>query len=144
MIADYTIHTIQEAARRIWDKIGEGRVVAIQGEMGSGKTTLVHALCDVRGVKDAVGSPTYSLINEYVYSSPLGEEKLIFHLDLYRLRDEEEALAAGIEECFYSGATCFVEWPEKIPALLPEDVITISILVTGTGTRQLQLLDPLD
>ena len=79
--------------------------------MGSGKTTFIHALCDVLGVTDAVGSPTFSIINQY----QMADGQTLYHLDLYRINDDEEAVQAGIEEVLYSGDYCMVEWPEKIP-----------------------------
>ena len=104
--------------------------------MGAGKTTFIHALCDLKGVKDTVGSPTFSIINEYNYSEG-GKEKKIFHIDLYRLRDEEEASRAGVEDCLYSGHTCLLEWPEKAPALLPPDAVHLYLTATGPTTRKL-------
>ena len=101
---------------------GAIRVWLFFGEMGSGKTTLIKALCAVLGVKEVVTSPSYSIVNEY----PLGEEK-VYHFDFYRIRNEQEAFDIGTEEYFYSGAYCFVEWPEKIPSLIPSAYVNITI-----------------
>ena len=101
-------------------------VFAFHGDMGAGKTTFIHALCDVKGVKDVVGSPTFSIINEYVYTDN-GDEKKIFHIDLYRLKDEEEAIQAGVEDCLYSDHICLVEWPERAPGIFPEDTVHVYI-----------------
>ncbi len=94
--------------------------------MGSGKTTFIHALCDVRKVKDVVGSPTFSIVNEYFFSEN-SKQKKIFHIDLYRLKDEQEAIQAGVEDYLYSDHICLVEWPEKIPSLLPDDSLHVFI-----------------
>jgi tRNA threonylcarbamoyladenosine biosynthesis protein TsaE len=129
--------TIRKAANTFWNDIKEARIIAFHGEMGSGKTTFIHALCDVKSVKDAVGSPTFSIINQYDYLEN-GAEKSLFHIDLYRLNSEEEALRAGVEDCFYSGNICLVEWPEKAPDLLPEESVHVHISVTGPETRKLE------
>src|ERR1700754_655315 len=98
----YSLETIAEIATRFW-KLNEGAAVfAFHGEMGAGKTTLVHALCEAKGVKDVVGSPTFSIINEYVFEKDAATSGKIFHIDLYRLHDEEEAIRAGVEDCLYS------------------------------------------
>jgi len=132
----YTLPHIREAARNFIAKLGEAKVVAITGEMGAGKTTFVHAVCDELKVSSVVGSPTYSIINEYAY--PGGK---IFHIDLYRLRDEEEAMQAGVEDCFYSGAICFVEWPQRAPGLLPEETLKLQIVTIDEQTRHIAILD---
>jgi tRNA threonylcarbamoyladenosine biosynthesis protein TsaE len=131
----YTAQAITDAAKTFLNAIGSRKVVALHGEMGAGKTTFVHAVCDILGVKEAVGSPTFSLINEYTTAS--GES--IYHLDLYRLCDETEALNAGVEECFYSGNLCFVEWPEKAEHLLPDDTVVCSITIQGNNKRLLKI-----
>ena len=100
--------------------------------MGSGKTTLIHAICDEKGVSSPVSSPTFALINEY--SAANGS---IYHIDLYRLNDEEEAVRAGVEDVLYSGKTCLVEWPEKAPSIFPEDTVHIFIEPLGSNIRRL-------
>ena len=110
---------------------------AFHGNMGAGKTTFIHALCDVKGVKDVVGSPTFSIINEYVYKN--GGDKKIFHIDLYRLKDEEEALQAGVEDCLYSDHISFVEWPERAPGIFPEDTVHVYIELIDSANRQLRI-----
>ena len=96
--------------------------------MGSGKTTLIKAICQKLGVKDPTSSPTFSIINEY--RSPGGEP--IYHFDFYRLKNEQEALDIGCEEYFYSGNLCLVEWPERIKNLLPEGALRVEIKVQGS------------
>jgi tRNA threonylcarbamoyladenosine biosynthesis protein TsaE len=100
--------------------------------MGAGKTTFIHALCENLGVTSAIGSPTYSIINEY-----LAVNGTIFHMDWYRMKDEEEALEAGVEDALFSGNFCLVEWPERASQLLPEDTHHITIKVIDEKTRQI-------
>lgn len=100
--------------------------------MGAGKTTFIHGLCEAKGVTDTVGSPTFSIINEYRY--PGGR---IFHIDLYRLKDEEEAIRAGVEDVLYSGDICLVEWPERAPEIFPPDTVQIRLEVLDPDTRKI-------
>jgi tRNA threonylcarbamoyladenosine biosynthesis protein TsaE len=109
----------------------------IAGAAGAGKTTFVHAFCDAVGVKDHVSSPTYSLVNEY-FSPEIGT---IYHIDLYRVQDEEEARQAGIEDVLYSGAFCFVEWPEIARGILPEDSLHAYLVTDSDGKRTLKLYE---
>ena len=131
----YYLPEINTAATAFLQAIGERKVIALHGQMGAGKTTFVHAVCDTIGVKDAVSSPTFSIINEYASA----EGKMIYHIDLYRLKDEEEALAAGVEECLYSGNLCLVEWPEITPRLFPDNTVHCYLTVTGNNERMLQI-----
>ena len=140
MKLQFTLDEIKQAAHTFWKGVADKKVFAFQGSMGAGKTTFIHALCDVKGVKDVVGSPTFSIINEYAFSED-GQVKKIFHIDLYRLKDEEEAVRAGVEDCLYSDHICFVEWPEKTPALFPADTVQIFIETTGSETRRLTIKD---
>jgi tRNA threonylcarbamoyladenosine biosynthesis protein TsaE len=100
--------------------------------MGAGKTSFIRALCGVKKVKETVGSPTLSIINEY--SSPSGT---IFHLDLYRLKDEEEAVRAGVEDCLYSGEVCLVEWPDRAPGIFPDETMGIILETIDENTRKI-------
>lgn len=136
MELSFTLDTIKDAAVSFWKIANDAGVCAFHGQMGAGKTTFIHALCDVKGVKDPVGSPTFSIINQYSYTEE-GREKKLFHIDLYRLRDEEEAMRAGVEDCFYSGDTCLVEWPEKATGLLPGNTLHAELQVTGPASRRL-------
>ena len=128
---------IDEAAQFFWQHTA-GKVFAFEGSMGAGKTTFITALCHAKAVKSTISSPTFSLINEYNYTED-GKLHSIYHIDLYRLKDEQEAINAGIEDCLYSGNICFVEWPQKAPSLLPENTVHIYIEVTGENTRLLKI-----
>ncbi len=135
MVVDFTLQEIDQAAGQLITA-GAGRnVFAFHGEMGAGKTTLIHAICQQLNVKDAVGSPTFSIINEY----RTGSGEIVYHLDLYRLKDEAEAIAAGVEDCLYSGNRCLVEWPEKAPGLFPDDAVHCYLKSTGHNLRKLQI-----
>ena len=134
----FKLNQIHQTAAQLWKMTGNTRIFAIHGAMGVGKTTFIHALCDIKQVKDVVGSPTFSIINEYVYSEN-GMEKKIIHIDLYRLKDEEEAVQAGVVDCLYSGHTCLVEWPEKAPAIFPDNTIHLFMGMVDTKTRHLKI-----
>jgi tRNA threonylcarbamoyladenosine biosynthesis protein TsaE len=136
----YTLDQLPKTAEALWKIAESARVIAFHGKMGSGKTTLIHAMCDERKVKDVVGSPTFSIINEYVFFEN-GTTKKIFHIDLYRLKDEQEAVQAGVEDCLYSDHICLVEWPEKIPSLLPDDTLHVVIEPVAAETRKLTIGD---
>ncbi|HKZ66402.1 MAG TPA: tRNA (adenosine(37)-N6)-threonylcarbamoyltransferase complex ATPase subunit type 1 TsaE [Chitinophagaceae bacterium] len=134
----FSLDTIEETATMFW-KWTEGLAVfAFHGNMGAGKTTFIHALCDAKGVKDTVGSPTFSIINEYEYTSN-GNIKKIFHIDLYRLKNEEEAIQAGVEDCLYSDHICLVEWPDRSPGIFPEDTVHVYIDVVDSANRRLRI-----
>jgi len=132
----FTLDEIHDAASQCLEKMISLKVVAVYGEMGAGKTTFIHAVCDVLKVSSVVGSPTYSIINEYAF--PLGR---IYHLDLYRLKDEEEAQQAGVEDCLYSGNICFVEWPERAAGILPERHVKVFIEAVNEHCRRVRILD---
>jgi tRNA threonylcarbamoyladenosine biosynthesis protein TsaE len=138
MERNFTLADIQKIALELWNAFGDAAVVVFHGQMGSGKTTLIHALCSIKGVQDVVGSPTFSIINEYRFTER-GSIKKIFHIDLYRLKDEEEAIQAGVEDCLYSDHTCFVEWPEKAPHLFPDNTIHVIINAIDNQTRYIRL-----
>ncbi len=119
--------------------MGSHTVVAFHGQMGAGKTTFIHALCDAKAVKDVVGSPTFSIINEYAFTEN-GTEKKIYHIDLYRLKDEEDAIQVGVEDCLYSDHICLVEWPDRAAGLFPEDTVHAYLELADAGKRTLRLL----
>lgn len=133
----YSLDTIKGAALAFWEKARAYQTIAFSGEMGAGKTTFVHALCDLLGVEDAVSSPTFALINEYHFDDN-GTDRVIYHMDWYRLRGEEEALNAGMEDTLMRKNTySFIEWPEKAPALIPKNSLWVSIDTIGENTRNL-------
>ncbi len=134
MKLEYNILEIDKAAKQLLDSGKQYKIWALHGEMGAGKTTLVHAVCKLLGVKDVISSPTYALINEY--ASPAAE--VIYHMDWYRLKDEEEAIEAGVEDCLISGNFCIIEWPEKANGLLADNVLNIYIENTGENKRSLR------
>ena len=132
----FTLADIHKIATEFWNVVNNATVLAFYGEMGSGKTTFIHALCDVKKVKDTVGSPSFSIINEYVFDQN-GTEKKIYHIDLYRVKDEDEARLAGVEDCLYSGNMCLVEWPAKASSLFPENTLNIRLETVDYETRRL-------
>jgi tRNA threonylcarbamoyladenosine biosynthesis protein TsaE len=133
MDVNFSLENINEAATNFLAAIGQKKVIALHGKMGAGKTTFVHAICDALGVKGAVSSPTFSIINEYKSAN----SDTIYHLDLYRLKDEQEAINAGVEDCLYSGNLCLVEWPEITPELFPDDTVHCYLSVSGENERKL-------
>ena len=135
MMVIFTLDNIKQAAHDFLEATANYKVIAFHGEMGAGKTTFIHALCDAMQVKDVVTSPTFAIINQY--NTTAGQ--IIFHIDLYRIKDEAEAITAGIEDCLFSGNTCFVEWPEKAPGIFPDNTLHIMISAIDTKTRKLQI-----
>lgn len=130
----FHLKDIHIVARQFWSEMEGKKVFAFHGEMGAGKTTFIHALCDEKKVSSTVGSPTFSLINEYRY--PQG---LMYHIDLYRIRDEEEAIRSGMEDCLYSGELCLVEWPEKAPGIFPDDTVHVYLKAIDNWNRQIRV-----
>lgn len=141
----FTADQLAETARGFWAYYPHGRVFTVDGPMGAGKTTFIKALCAARGVEDNTASPTFSIINQYQYHNGDGGEQTIYHLDLYRLRDEEEAISAGVEDVLYQQAICFIEWPEIIAPLLPPETIHLQLSVLPDQRRVLrEISDALD
>lgn len=136
MVIEYTSAEINAAVIQFLAGVKEARLFAFHGEMGAGKTTFINAICSALKVKDAVCSPTFSIINEYKTS--LGEK--VFHIDLYRLKNEKEAIEAGVEDCIFSGNYCFVEWPEMAAGLFPEGTIHCYLSVIGENQRKLKII----
>ena len=133
------LNSIHEAARQFVDVIGDRRVFAFYGQMGAGKTTFIKAICEVLGVEDVIASPTFAIINEYSLTSHLLPLTTIYHFDFYRIKKLEEVYDMGYEDYFYSGALCFIEWPELIEELLPEDAVKVSITEDADGSRTVKL-----
>ena len=127
---------IREAARQFISHIGDRRVFAFYGSMGAGKTTFIKAICEELGVKDVITSPTFAIVNEYsIDHSPLNIDHSLYHFDFYRIKKLEEVYDMGYEDYFYSDALCFIEWPELIDEVLPDDAVKVTIKENADGTR---------
>ena len=133
-IAIPTLNAITDAAREFVAQIGARRVFAFYGNMGAGKTTFIKAICNELGVQDDVNSPTFAIVNEY--ASNMGP---IYHFDFYRTKNTSEVLDLGFEDYVYSGNLCFMEWPQLIEELLPEDIIEVHITEKADGSRIIQI-----
>ena len=131
-----SLEHIHEAAREFIAAMGDNTVFALYGKMGAGKTTFIKALCQELGVEDVVTSPTFAVINEY-RSDIAGE--LIYHFDFYRIKKLEEVYDMGYEDYFYSGALCFIEWPELVEELLPGNTIKVTIEELEDASRKLTM-----
>ena len=123
---------INEAAKKFVDNMGDSKVFAFYGKMGAGKTTFIKAICEQLGVDDVITSPTFAIVNEY-QSATTGDN--IYHFDFYRIKKLDEVYDMGYEDYFYGGSLCFLEWPELIEELLPEDAVKVSIEETDGGGR---------
>ncbi len=120
-----------EFLKFIKSEFPNSKCIIFEAGMGVGKTTFIKALCKAMGVKDEVSSPTFSIVNEYLCE----DGSYVYHFDLYRIKDTEEAMAAGAEEYIYSNDYCFIEWPETLYPILPDDVITVKINEVDNGKR---------
>ncbi|MDB5195713.1 MAG: hypothetical protein JWP88_83 [Flaviaesturariibacter sp.] len=129
---------LDDFAQQFWTEVGETKIFAFHGQMGAGKTTTIGALCAAKGISGMASSPTFSIINEYKYSEN-GTDQSLYHIDLYRLKDEEEIIAAGVEECIFSNAICFVEWPGKAPHLFPENTMHVIIRPLSETVRTVRI-----
>jgi tRNA threonylcarbamoyladenosine biosynthesis protein TsaE len=132
----FKLTDISKAAHWLLDQTNGRKCMAFHGDMGAGKTTFISAVCTLLGVQTGQSSPTFPIINDYVTSN--GET--VYHIDLYRLKTETEAMAAGVEGCLYSGNYCFVEWPEKALGIFPPDVVHVYINTIDPDTRNIKLL----
>ena len=128
----FSLDDIEIAAKKFLELLKDRTVVAFHGNLGAGKTTFIKAVCKQLDVKENVSSPTFSIINQYTTAN----NKTIFHIDLYRVKDDEEAINAGVEECVYSGDKCFVEWPERV-SILPADTVNVFIESISESERKL-------
>ncbi len=126
---------LADAAREFVKAMGDNTVFALWGQMGAGKTTFVKAVCKELGVQDIVNSPTFAIVNEYVTN--IGSP--VYHFDFYRIRNIGEALDIGCQDYFHSGNLCFIEWPEMVEPLLPEDTVKVSIDTLPDGSRRLTM-----
>ena len=131
----YSLDRIDEVALQLLQVAGEQKVWVFRGQMGAGKTTLIKAITQALQVIDSVSSPTFGIVNEYHTQS----QGLVFHFDFYRLEDPLEALDIGIEEYFYSGNYCLLEWAEKIGQFLPDHFFLIDLAIASETRRTLTL-----
>jgi tRNA threonylcarbamoyladenosine biosynthesis protein TsaE len=130
----FSLEEIENVAQKILSE-NPKKIILFYGNMGVGKTTLIKALAHKLGINDATSSPTFSLVNEY----QINDNQYLYHFDVYRLKNETEALDMGIDEYLYSGNWCFIEWAENIPNLIPDDHSTIKIELLPDGKRHLIL-----
>ena len=130
-----SLENISKAAQEFVANIGESTVYAFYGKMGAGKTTFIKAVCEELGVTDVITSPTFAIINEYTITRHPRSVTQIFHFDFYRIKKLEEVYDMGYEDYFYSGALCFIEWPELIEEVLPDDAVKVVITENADGSR---------
>lgn len=130
-----TLDNLDAAAAEFLEAVSENRLIAFYGNLGAGKTTFIKALCDRLGVDDNVCSPTFTIVNEY----RAADGDSVFHFDFYRIDSLREAQDLGLEEYFYSGCFCFMEWPEKIAELLPEETVEVHIEPLDESTRKISV-----
>lgn len=135
VLREVTLAQLPEATNKLLQVASVVKVWIFNGDMGAGKTTLIKELCKRLGVIDSMSSPTFSIVNEYWTN----DENKIFHFDFYRIKKEEEAIDIGVEDYFYSGSYCFIEWPERIPSLLPDQYASITLETTDSNHRTLSL-----
>ena len=135
-----TIEELKGVVHKVLDLLQKRNILAFYGEIGAGKTSLIQAICQQLGVKEPVTSPTFSLINEYSFLDNTGKPQPVYHMDLYRLEQIEEALEIGIEEYLEAPNYCLIEWPEIIEDLLPEDSMRINIQIIDDSTRKILIL----
>jgi tRNA threonylcarbamoyladenosine biosynthesis protein TsaE len=129
----FNLNDIENTAKEFVECTGVYKVFAFKGELGAGKTTFINAVCKQLGVKETVTSPTYAIIQQYHFE----EKNIIYHIDMYRIRDIEEAIEAGVEDCLLSGKLCMVEWPERAILLFPPETVYTSLQTLSANRRKL-------
>lgn len=138
MIMEIKINSTDEigaAAKEFVAAMGDRTVFAFYGKMGAGKTTFIKAVCEELGVEDVINSPTFAIVNEYVD----GNGSPVYHFDFYRIKNMQEVMDMGYEDYVYSGNVCFMEWPELIENLLPDDAVKVVIEEETDGSRTVKL-----
>lgn len=131
----YSLNEIDKVASLLIDKLKVNKIWAFNAKMGTGKTTLINEICNKLGVYDTSSSPTFSIINEYETIN----KEIIYHYDFYRIDIPEEVFDLGVEEQFYSGNLCLIEWPENVAEYLPSETIFISIVINNDNSRSLKV-----
>lgn len=131
----FSLDKLPEAGAAFIKAMDGRRIFAFDGSMGAGKTTFIAEVCRQMGVADDSGSPTFSIVNEY----RAADGSPIYHFDFYRLESPQEALDMGVEDYFYSGSLCFIEWGERIGSLIPEDTVVVKIEELPDGSRKLSM-----
>ena len=126
--------SLQQAAKTFVANMKDRKIFAFYGKMGAGKTTFIKAICEQMGVRDVVTSPTFAIVNEYTD----GRDNSLYHFDFYRIEKLEEVYDMGYEDYFYSGNVCFLEWPELIEEILPNDTVRVTISEQADGTRTVE------
>ncbi len=127
------LDNIQKAAQEFVEHIGDHKIFAFYGKMGAGKTTFISAVCEVLGVRDVINSPTFAIVNEYLS----GSGSPIYHFDFYRIKNIGEALDIGYYDYIDSDNLCFMEWPELIESILPDDTVKVTIEEEADGSRKI-------
>lgn len=129
----FNLDEIENAAKKFISLIRDYKVITFSGDLGAGKTTFINAVCKALGVEETVTSPTYAIIQEYQF----GNKKIIYHMDLYRIKSIEEAIEAGIEDCLQSGELCMVEWPEKAILLFHGETVHATLQTISNDQRKM-------
>ena len=150
MKMEITIHSLEDihrAAEEFLPLLDDHRIFAFYGGMGAGKTTFINALCQLLGVEDHTGSPSFAIVNEYKIINGLGSRvwgqgSRVYHFDFYRIKSLSEVYDIGYEDYIYSGQPCFIEWPELIEPLLPDDTVSVHITVNDDQSRNLLIQLP--
>ncbi len=130
-----SLSEIDSAAKQFLEYLKKYTIIAFSGTLGAGKTTFIKAICKQLQVTSNVASPSFAIINEYITEN----KDIIYHMDFYRICDEEEVFDMGYEDYLYNGCYCFIEWPEKIYGLLPEHTLHVKISQEGNDSRIIEI-----
>jgi tRNA threonylcarbamoyladenosine biosynthesis protein TsaE len=138
-IAINSLSDLTKKIPQVFTALGNRKKIALYGEMGAGKTTFTKSFCKHLGVTQTTASPTFSLINQYSYVNVDGKAAMVYHLDLYRLRNIQEAFDLGIEDVLYDENYSLIEWPQLIEPILGEEVAVIHIKIIGKTKRSISI-----